>query len=309
MNKYYIALGILGLAILLSIIGGFSIVDSPFAKRAQALDKERLSDFGDIKYAIDTYYQKYYRLPSSLNEVKAQSSYQNYSIQDPQTKKIYDYREKSTASYELCTEFSTDTTTNSAKSNGSFGMTADAFVLPPLNYETSPSTTHSKGYDCITYTVKYSTYYSPTPTPSCQAYEKYGTITLKNATALTISFDTGGSTTVPRNSTQYTDLEVGDKAIMQYKNCIFTIIKYNGFSSSLTPTPPGSKCDTYSVTGKVVSDQGSYISITFDEKTASGQDFLNASRSGTYVTMIGNPSMGDRVQVQSYSCTYTITVL
>lgn len=299
MNKYYFALGALGFAILLAIIGGFSIVGSPITKKAQALDKQRINDFTQIKYAIDNYYLKHNLLPKSLDDVKNENtSYTPINTEDPETKKIYKYQAKSLISYELCTEFSTDTKINSS---------ADRTTPTFSTFETP--TEHSKGYQCISYTT-YSSAYGPTPTPYCQDFEKLGTITYVLDSQINVEVKENGTSNtyaVTSNSATHSleNFKINEQVKILLTNCKFTLVKITA-TNTLSPTP---SCENYTILGKVVSDQGTYISINYDSTTPSGQSFLNAGRGFTDTTLVGKPTTGDRVQVTANSCKYTITTL
>jgi hypothetical protein len=154
---------ILGLSILVVVVLGlgFSIVGSPISQRDVSLDTQRLANFQNIKYAIESSYPLD-GLPTTFAQLKVSVNAASYSdtdvLADPETKAPIDYSILDSFSYNLCTTFSTDTTNQ---------------PLAQYNYVDSgiDDTRHAKGYDCITYHIP--EYLRTTPTPTAFDYPNY----------------------------------------------------------------------------------------------------------------------------------------
>lgn len=159
MYKYYIFIASLGVSVVVLSILIFSIAGNPFRQQLIKLDSKRLSEFSKINIKIESYFQTNKKLPSNLSELDNLDK--NLPIVDSETKKQYEYKIVSNSSYELCTEFSVDSK-----------ETADS-------YYDSQRTTHTKGYDCIPYTLPsyllnsgQNTYLSPPPYDSQAALKR-----------------------------------------------------------------------------------------------------------------------------------------
>ncbi|OGG08408.1 hypothetical protein A2777_03075 [Candidatus Gottesmanbacteria bacterium RIFCSPHIGHO2_01_FULL_40_15] len=146
MRKYYIFIAALGVLTAVFIIGGLSLTGSPFSEKLIKLDQQRLNDFNTIKYAIENYYRDKKVLPVNLRILPS-----NIKLSDPKSGKEYDFAVISSTQYKLCTEFSADT----EKSGPERGV---------IYSNSSSSTSHRKGYDCISYSIP-SYAMRPTPTP------------------------------------------------------------------------------------------------------------------------------------------------
>lgn len=133
MYKYYLFITGLGILVLALSVQVFSIAGTPFSQQLIKLDNNRLSEFNEIKYKIESYYSTNKKLPSDLKELKDLDS--KLSIIDPKTKSEYNYKTISNSQYELCTEFSVDSKENTDRT----------YSHDKISY--------NKGYDCISYTV------------------------------------------------------------------------------------------------------------------------------------------------------------
>lgn len=141
MRKYYMFMSFLTLFVIGSVLLGFNEGGSPRAQKLKALDTQRVSDMNSLRYSIENYYQTNKKLPQNLDQLSPKPN-----KTDPETKNPYEYKTSSDISYQLCTNFATDTTT--ANNND-------------LIY--NGNQTHKKGYDCITYTLPNYIYQAPTP--------------------------------------------------------------------------------------------------------------------------------------------------
>lgn len=94
----------LGLILIVgAIVIGFIVVGSPSTRRALRFDEQRVSHLSTISYEINSYYDLYRKLPRDLGSVK--DYYRYTTIQDPESKKEYEYIIKGDDSYSLCATF------------------------------------------------------------------------------------------------------------------------------------------------------------------------------------------------------------
>lgn len=140
MFKYYIFAFTLGLFVLLLVIVGFNVSQTPLSARSFNQDKIRLEDFIKINQLIQNYYFKYRHLPDNLTQLEGE-----FRQQDPITKSNYEYKAISTIGYKLCAEFFAET--------------------PEI--QKNDYLAHKKGYDCISFELPKSFIESvPTITPT-----------------------------------------------------------------------------------------------------------------------------------------------
>lgn len=102
---------IVSAVVLAGIIVGIILLDSPAQERLRRLDERRVSDLREIAYAVDVYWMREDRLPSSLEELSSEERIVR-ELADPETGDAYEYRVVGDSSYELCAVFSRDTTTD-----------------------------------------------------------------------------------------------------------------------------------------------------------------------------------------------------
>lgn len=98
---------ILGFAIAIvgsAIAAGLVIVGSPSKERMRRLDDRRLRDLVDITRAVNGYWTKHARLPSSLDEL-LESPGTAVQSHDPLTGQSYRFEVLGEKTYELCAEF------------------------------------------------------------------------------------------------------------------------------------------------------------------------------------------------------------
>lgn len=152
MYKYYVFIGLLGVAVISIVIAGFIISGNPFSEKALSYDRARIADFNTIKYQIENYYSSHKVLPNELADLPSLRV-----MKDPQTQKEYEYKLVSSTSYQFCTTFSTDSSEVDGSDNNY------SYIDLPEN-----SSKHKKGYDCLDYSLasyllNNSYYVSPTP--------------------------------------------------------------------------------------------------------------------------------------------------
>jgi hypothetical protein len=90
-------------AIIISLVFGFMIIDSPFASRDRKIDDQTVSNLQNLKYKVENYYRDKRALPQSLSDLEIESY---DSIQKDLGK--YSYKKISTNSYQLCADFKRD---------------------------------------------------------------------------------------------------------------------------------------------------------------------------------------------------------
>lgn len=93
--------------ILLSVVGGFFIVGSPFKQRLVRFDQERVRDLQTIQYQLLSYWQQKDAVPESLDLLRDEFS-GFVPPTDPETNQSYEYRKTGNLTFELCATFSAD---------------------------------------------------------------------------------------------------------------------------------------------------------------------------------------------------------
>ncbi len=94
------------LLVLLSIVGGFTAVGSPFEQRRVRLDERRVSDLQQIQWQIVNYWQRKESLPERLETLHDPLSGFILPL-DPESGSPYEYRQIADRSFELCATFAT----------------------------------------------------------------------------------------------------------------------------------------------------------------------------------------------------------
>ncbi len=97
------------LAVVIAVfIASLFFVESPTETRNRKLDNTILASFENINGAIETYYNDNNQIPASLDEIKAEFSYITQSdLEDPMTRKEFEYKAGGGDTYELCAIFRT----------------------------------------------------------------------------------------------------------------------------------------------------------------------------------------------------------
>jgi type II secretory pathway pseudopilin PulG len=123
-------------AVIIIFIAGLFNVESPKETRNRKLDQEIINDFNTIARAIDDYFMDNTKLPENLNELQSESNYlMDSDLQDPESKKEYEYKIIENDKYELCATFRTSNK-NDEKNKFRYGP-FDGFNL------------HDTGYQCL----------------------------------------------------------------------------------------------------------------------------------------------------------------
>ncbi len=92
-----------------SVAFGLWFAGSPASERDRRLDARRVEDLRRIADGVDLYWTRQGRLPPSLDAL-AGADGDLVSLEDPVTTDRYAYRILSTAAFELCAHFDTETT-------------------------------------------------------------------------------------------------------------------------------------------------------------------------------------------------------
>jgi hypothetical protein len=106
--------------VLISIIAGFFLIDSPAVARAKAFDQQRMSDITFVQGQVQNHYRINGALPDSLQTLVDEGDIIEDSVRDPQTKQPYEYRKIDAEQFEVCATFTTDNKTDDSYDNGQF---------------------------------------------------------------------------------------------------------------------------------------------------------------------------------------------
>lgn len=94
-----------GVAVVVAaVVAGLMVLPTPGEERSRRLDERRVEDLRGITRAMDLYWTRHGRLPTSLAELSAESDV-TVSTHDPSTGQDYDLRPQDAATYELCADF------------------------------------------------------------------------------------------------------------------------------------------------------------------------------------------------------------
>ncbi len=95
------------LAVVIAVfVASLFFVESPAETRNRKLDQRILENFNDIDRAVNDYYYDEKKLPENLDELVSEFNYlTNKDIEDPLSKKKYEYKITSDKKYELCAVF------------------------------------------------------------------------------------------------------------------------------------------------------------------------------------------------------------
>lgn len=140
MTKYYIAIGLITLAVIAELIYGFMKGGTPWEARKEKLDQTRVADIQTLKYAVEDYFRINYTLPKTLVDIKTTKTYvvDQSQVNDPETNIDYEYKVSGQTSYQLCANFSTDSLNDKKKQSYS-----------------SVEFKHPKGHHCFDFKVNY----------------------------------------------------------------------------------------------------------------------------------------------------------
>jgi len=122
--------------VIAAFIASWFFVESPKTARARRLDQIVVNNIYSLESAVNSYYDRYKKLPETLADIKAEKDiYLTPNILiDPETKDPIAYQKLGEKDFQFCATFRTD----SAVTNG--GRT--------LSYPTD-SKNHAAGYQCL----------------------------------------------------------------------------------------------------------------------------------------------------------------
>ena len=87
-----------------AVVTGIYLLGSPAEERARRLDERRVQDLSGIARAIDLYWTRTTRLPTSLGALRTETG-TDISLVDPDTGASYELRPIDGGKYELCAVF------------------------------------------------------------------------------------------------------------------------------------------------------------------------------------------------------------
>ena len=89
------------------VVWGFTLIGSPSFNRKVTADRNRIEDLGRLRDDVEQYFQDQRKLPEKLTDLEKVKRWYGYqrNLEDPATKKQYDYKIADTYSYELCSDF------------------------------------------------------------------------------------------------------------------------------------------------------------------------------------------------------------
>lgn len=143
--------GFLGL-VLISVVLGFFAVGSPEMARRQNFDERRAAHLSELARCIDSYADRFSRLPNTLSELEKSTEFGYCSgLRDPETDDSYEYRliknfsvpyeEASEAEFELCAVFSLE-------SKGSGSLANEPMLYSEYGDDFGKWAKHSAGRAC-----------------------------------------------------------------------------------------------------------------------------------------------------------------
>jgi hypothetical protein len=103
-----------GAAVLAVIVVAFFVAGSPRRARHEELDARRVRELQQLTQAIEAYYRDRSELPPSLDSLATLPSVYVESLQDPVSRRPYEYRTVDSIRYELCATFDQADTTGAA---------------------------------------------------------------------------------------------------------------------------------------------------------------------------------------------------
>lgn len=133
---------VVSVVVLVSIVGGFFVVGSPFEERQFRIDEERVSNLYSIQSEIIFHWQAKQELPGSLDDLN--DSLGGFSVPtDPETENSYGYNRISETTFELCATFAKPSRDERGRygsdnweheaGEACFERTIDPDRYPPLN--------------------------------------------------------------------------------------------------------------------------------------------------------------------------------
>jgi hypothetical protein len=128
--------------VIVVLVSAFIFVESPRETRNIKHDQGVINKFNQIDGAINTYYRDNKKLPESLDELMTADTYYliERDIEDPATKKRFEYKRVDETTYELCAVFMT--ASKDYEENGDY------------RYYYDKRWRHEAGYQCLRQKVR-----------------------------------------------------------------------------------------------------------------------------------------------------------
>ena len=124
--------------LLVAVVGGFFIIESPADQRKRALDDERVDHLWEVETAVENHWWQNDELPESLDVIESELPV------DPETEEAYEYTLLTDTSYELCATFA-------------FEGEKDYYARPVIiegGVEQRSYYNHEAGHDCFERSVE-----------------------------------------------------------------------------------------------------------------------------------------------------------
>jgi hypothetical protein len=83
--------GLLTIVVIAAVAIGMLLLGSPAEERVRRFDERRVQDLASITRAVDLYWTRHARLPSSFDELQGEPA-GNVGLNDPSTNEPYEYR-------------------------------------------------------------------------------------------------------------------------------------------------------------------------------------------------------------------------
>lgn len=122
--------------VVIAFVASWFFIESPTLTRAKRLDQNLVNNITSLENAVNSYDDKYKKLPDSLDQIKNDREIylDARSLVDPETNAPIAYHKKTETSFEFCANFRTDN--------------KNVDPLKDRSYS-DPSKLHMAGYQCI----------------------------------------------------------------------------------------------------------------------------------------------------------------
>ncbi|MEK7117161.1 MAG: DUF5671 domain-containing protein [Patescibacteria group bacterium] len=129
-------------AIVISIIFGFSVIGSPMTQRLLRYDNQKISDLQSIQWQIINYWQRKGTLPQNISELNDPLS--GYTLPTDPQKNQYEYKNTGANSFELCATFNKESVSSNDPRKS---MPVDYGLMKNENW------VHEAGRQCFSRTI------------------------------------------------------------------------------------------------------------------------------------------------------------
>lgn len=122
--------------VVIAFVASWFFIESPTLTRAKRLDQNLVNNMTSLENAVNSYNDKYKKLPDSLDQIKTDREIylDARSLVDPETNAPISYHKKTETTFEFCATFRTD------------NKNVDPLKDPSYS---DPSKLHMAGYQCI----------------------------------------------------------------------------------------------------------------------------------------------------------------